>query len=171
MSPYPGALFRPFAVCHWPGTAKSRRLAAAGANRSLRCLRLLVQSVRSFLSSETPFVKSANPRLLKKTETLRVIPRQISCSTSVKGRTKQTRNNGRLRGTKRMSAMSRQRRYQLRHRRAGLCHECSRPVLSSGLFCEVHRWKRNLKNREWQRRKFKRKVRYRKAESYRFKGL
>lgn len=66
--------------------------------------------------------------------------------------------------------MSRQRRYQLRHRRAGLCLECSRPAVSDGSFCEVHRRKRNLKNREWQRRKFKRKARYRKAESYKFKG-
>ena len=65
-----------------------------------------------------------------------------------------------------MSAMSRQRRYQLRHRRAGLCLACSRPVVSGGSFCEVHRRKRNLKNREWQRRKFTRKARYRKAESY-----
>ena len=69
-----------------------------------------------------------------------------------------------------MGAMPRQRHYQLRHRRAGLCHDCSRPVANGGLFCEVHRRKRNLKNREWQRRRFKWKTRYRKAESYKFKG-
>jgi hypothetical protein len=57
-----------------------------------------------------------------------------------------------------MSAMSRQVRYQLRHRRAGLCHDCSRPVVNGGLFCEVHRRKRNLKNRKWQRRKFQRQI-------------
>lgn len=69
-----------------------------------------------------------------------------------------------------MSATSRQRYYQLRHKRAGLCHDCSRPVAIGASFCEVHRRKRNLKNREWQRRKFKWKARYRKAESYKFKG-
>lgn len=68
-----------------------------------------------------------------------------------------------------MGAMSRQRRYQLRHKRAGLCHECSRPAFNGSVFCEVHRRKRNLKNREWQRRKFMRKTRYWKAESYSFK--
>jgi hypothetical protein len=68
-----------------------------------------------------------------------------------------------------MSAMSRQRQYQLRHRRAGLCHDCNRSVVNGGLFCEVHRRERNLRNREWQRRKFRRKARYRKAESYKFK--
>ncbi len=65
--------------------------------------------------------------------------------------------------------MSRQRRYQLRHSRAGLCHNCSRSVVNGGLFCEVHRRQRNLKHREWQRKKFKRKARYRKAESYKFR--
>jgi hypothetical protein len=69
-----------------------------------------------------------------------------------------------------MSAMSRQVCYQLRHKRAGLCHDCSRPRVSGGLFCEVHRRKRNLENREKQRKRFKRKIRYLKAESYRFTG-
>jgi len=69
-----------------------------------------------------------------------------------------------------MSAMSRQRRYQLRHKRAGLCYDCSRSVVNGGLFCEVHRRKRNLGNREWQRRTFKRKIRYQRAESYKFRG-
>jgi hypothetical protein len=55
-----------------------------------------------------------------------------------------------------MSAMSRQVRYQLRHKRAGLCHDCSRRVVNGGLFCEVHRRKRNLRHRKRQRRKFQR---------------
>jgi hypothetical protein len=67
-------------------------------------------------------------------------------------------------------AMSRQRKYQLRHQRAGLCCHCSRPAGSGTLFCDVHRRKRNLENREWQRQRFKRKIRYLKAESYRFTG-
>jgi hypothetical protein len=66
-----------------------------------------------------------------------------------------------------LDAMSRQRKYQLRHMRAGLCHDCSRPASSGTLFCELHRRKRNLENREWQRKRFRRKIRYFKAESYR----
>jgi hypothetical protein len=69
-----------------------------------------------------------------------------------------------------MSAISRQRQYQLRHERAGLCYACSHPVANGGLFCELHRRKRNLRNREWQRRRFKRKIRYQKAESYKLEG-
>ena len=69
-----------------------------------------------------------------------------------------------------LDAMSRQRKYQLRHIRAGLCYDCSRPVSSGTLFCELHRRKRNLENREKQRKTFKRKIRYLKAESYRFTG-
>jgi hypothetical protein len=65
--------------------------------------------------------------------------------------------------------MSRQCYYQLRHSHADLCRQCSRPVVNSGSFCEVHRQKRNLKNREWQRKKLKRRMRYWKAESYKFK--
>ena len=66
------------------------------------------------------------------------------------------RTRSRLPGRSSMSAMSRQVRYQLRHKRAGLCHDCSRPV-NGGLFCEVHERKRKLRNRKWQRRKFQRK--------------
>src|SRR5207237_8652229 len=69
-----------------------------------------------------------------------------------------------------LHAMSRQRKYQLHHRRAGLCCECSRPAASGTLFCELHRRTRNLENREKQRKTFKRKIRYLKAESYRFTG-
>ena len=69
-----------------------------------------------------------------------------------------------------MNAMSRQREYQMRHMCTGLCYECSRPAINGGLFCEMHRRKRNLRNREWQRRRFKRKSRYLNAESYKFKG-
>ena len=69
-----------------------------------------------------------------------------------------------------IDAKSRQRRYQLRHMRAGLCYECSRPTASGTLFCELHRRKRNLENRERQRKRFRRKIRYLKAESYRFRG-
>src|SRR6058998_2916334 len=69
-----------------------------------------------------------------------------------------------------IDAMSRQRKYQLRHKRAGLCYECSRPVTSGTFFCELHRRKRNLENRERQCKIFRRKIRYRKAESYRFTG-
>ena len=69
-----------------------------------------------------------------------------------------------------LDAMSRQRKYQLRHKRAGLCCNCSRPVASGTLFCELHRRKRNLENRERQRKRFRRKLRYLKAESYRFTG-
>ena len=69
-----------------------------------------------------------------------------------------------------IDAMSRQRKYQLRHKRVGLCCDCSRPVASGTLFCELHRRKRNVENREWQRKRFKRKIRYRNAESYRFTG-
>lgn len=69
-----------------------------------------------------------------------------------------------------LGAMSRQRNYQLRHKRAGLCHECSRPAASGTTFCELHRRKRNVENREIQRKKFKRRIRYRNAESYRFTG-
>jgi hypothetical protein len=68
-----------------------------------------------------------------------------------------------------IDAKSRQRKYQLRHKRAGLCYECSRPIASGSVFCELHRRKRNLENRERQRKRFKRKIRYRKAESYRFR--
>ena len=68
-----------------------------------------------------------------------------------------------------MNGMSRQRQYQLRHKRAGLCYECSRPVAHGTLFCELHRRKRNLQNREKQRKRFKRKIRYYKAESYKFR--
>jgi hypothetical protein len=70
-----------------------------------------------------------------------------------------------------MNTRSRQRHYQLRHKRAGLCHDCSRPVVNGGLFCKVHRRKRNLKNREWQRRKPKGKTRCRKIQSYQFESL
>jgi hypothetical protein len=69
-----------------------------------------------------------------------------------------------------MNGMSRQRQYQLRHKRAGLCYDCSRPVAHGTLFCELHRRKRNLENRERQRKRFKRKIRYHKAESYKFRG-
>jgi hypothetical protein len=69
-----------------------------------------------------------------------------------------------------LHAMSRQRKYQLRHKRAGLCLACSRSVASGTLFCELHRRKRNLENRERQRKRFKRKIRYHKAESYKFRG-
>jgi hypothetical protein len=69
-----------------------------------------------------------------------------------------------------IDAKSRQRKYQLRHKRAGLCYECSRPIASGTVFCEVHRQKRNLENRERQRKRFRRKIRYLKAESYRFRG-
>jgi hypothetical protein len=69
-----------------------------------------------------------------------------------------------------IDGLSRQRKYQLRHKRVGLCCDCSRPVASGTLFCELHRRKRNVENREWQRKRFKRKIRYRNAESYRFTG-
>jgi hypothetical protein len=69
-----------------------------------------------------------------------------------------------------IDAMSRQRKYQLRHKRAGLCCDCSRPVASGTLFCELHRRKRNLENRESLRKRLKRKIRYRNAESYSFTG-
>jgi len=69
-----------------------------------------------------------------------------------------------------VSGISRQRQYQLRHMRAGLCGYCSRPVLNGTLFCELHRRKRNLKQREWQRERFRRKIRYYEAESYNFRG-
>jgi len=69
-----------------------------------------------------------------------------------------------------MNGISRQRQYQLRHKRAGLCYECSRPAAHGALFCELHRRKRNLENRERQRKRFKRKIRYHKAESYKFRG-
>ena len=69
-----------------------------------------------------------------------------------------------------LHAMSRQRKYQLRHKRAGLCSYCRRPVGHGTLFCELHRQKRNLESREKQRKTFKRKIRYHKAESYKFTG-
>jgi len=69
-----------------------------------------------------------------------------------------------------LHAMSRQRKYQLRHKRVGLCACCSRPVGHGTLFCELHREKRNLESREKQRKRFKRKIRYHKAESYKFTG-
>jgi len=65
-------------------------------------------------------------------------------------------------------ALSRQREYQSRHKRAGLCYHCSRPAARGTLFCELHRRKRNLRNREKLRKRFKRKTRYLKAESYSF---
>jgi len=67
-----------------------------------------------------------------------------------------------------LHAKSRQRKYQLRHERAGLCIACSRPAASGTLFCELHRRKRNLRNREMLRKLFKRKLRYLHAESYKF---
>src|SRR5882724_11710541 len=86
-------------------------------------------------------------------------------------RPKQKRETARPEMTQRLlHAMSRQRKYQLRHKRAGLCCECSRPAASGTLFCELHRRTRNLENREKQRKTFKRKIRYLKAESYRFTG-
>src|SRR6266481_8895868 len=69
-----------------------------------------------------------------------------------------------------LDAKSRQRKYQLRHKHAGLCYNCSHPIASGTLFCELHRRKRNLENRERQRKRFRRKIRYLKAESYRFRG-
>src|SRR5215475_13453698 len=51
-----------------------------------------------------------------------------------------------------LHAMSRQRKYQLRHIRAGLCYDCSRPAADGTLFCELHRRKRNLQS-ELHRRK------------------
>ncbi len=68
-----------------------------------------------------------------------------------------------------MNGMSRQRQYQLRHKSAGLCLLCSRPVAHGTLFCELHRRKRNLENRERLRKIFKRQIRYYKAESYKFR--
>ena len=53
-----------------------------------------------------------------------------------------------------LDAMSRQCKYQLRHKRTGLCYDCSRPVASGTVFCELHRRKRNLENRERQRERF-----------------
>ena len=86
-------------------------------------------------------------------------------------RPKQKKKNRHAGKTQRLlHAMSRQRKYQLRHKRAGLCSDCSRPAASGTLFCELHRRKRNLENREQQRKRFKRKLRYLKAESYRFTG-
>jgi len=67
-----------------------------------------------------------------------------------------------------LHAMSRQRKYQLRHKRAGLCYDCNRPVASGTLFCELHRRHRNLINRERQRKRYKRKIRYLMAESHGF---
>jgi hypothetical protein len=69
-----------------------------------------------------------------------------------------------------LHAMSRQREYQWRHKLAGLCYDCSRPVAHGTVFCELHRRKRNLENRERQRERFKRKIRYYQAESYNFRG-
>jgi hypothetical protein len=69
-----------------------------------------------------------------------------------------------------MNGMSRQRQYQLRHKSAGLCYDCSRPAAHSTLLCELHRRKRNIENRERQRERFNRKIRYHKAESYKFRG-
>jgi hypothetical protein len=37
-----------------------------------------------------------------------------------------------------LHAMSRQRKYHLRHMRAGLCYDCSRPVSSGTLFCDLY---------------------------------
>jgi hypothetical protein len=96
-------------------------------------------------------------------------PVGIGKTNIVKGERSEMSSPARLPGPSHKSALSRQRRYQLRHKRTGLCHDCSRPATKGGLFCEVHRRKRNLKYREWQHRKFKRKTRYRKAESYKFK--
>jgi hypothetical protein len=73
-------------------------------------------------------------------------------------------------GQRLLEPMSRQRKFQLLHKRAGLCYDCSRPVTSGTLFCEVHRRKRNLENRERQRKRFSRTIRYLNAESYRFTG-
>jgi len=67
-----------------------------------------------------------------------------------------------------LQAKSRQRKYQLRHESAGLCSACSRPAASGTLFCELHRQQRNLRNREWLRKRFRRKLRYLHAESYKF---
>ena len=66
-----------------------------------------------------------------------------------------------------MSRMSPQHQYQLPHKSTGLCYECSRPVAHGALFCELHRRKRNVENRERQRKRLKRKIRCYKAESYR----
>jgi hypothetical protein len=57
-----------------------------------------------------------------------------------------------------LHAMSRQRKYQLRHKRAGLCYDCSRPAASGTLICELHRRKRNLENRERQRKDLSKSV-------------
>jgi hypothetical protein len=93
--------------------------------------------------------------------TFRVTSRRISRRYTVKGH----KMSQRL-----IDAKSRQRKYQLRHKRMGLCADCSRPIASGTLFCELHRRKRNLENRERQRKRFRRKIRYLKAESYKFRG-
>jgi hypothetical protein len=74
-------------------------------------------------------------------------------------RPKQKRETATLEITQRLlHATSRQRKYQLRHKRAGLCYDCSRPAASGTLFCELHRRKRNLENRERQRKDLSKSV-------------
>lgn len=98
-------------------------------------------------------------------------PQMRVSMTRTHARPRQKGKPARRRLTQRLlHAKSRQRKYQLRHKCAGLCLACSRLAASGTLFCELHRRKRNLRNRERLRKLFRRKVRYLQAESYKFSG-
>ena len=48
--------------------------------------------------------------------------------------------------------MTRQERYQLRHKNEGLCHICPLKAVPKKSFCKIHLEQRRVKNRERMRR-------------------
>lgn len=65
--------------------------------------------------------------------------------------------------------VSRQRRYQLRNKKKGLCIHCSIAAVTAFL-CETHRKKQNVRQRERAHALGLRTQRYPEAESYHFNG-
>lgn len=61
--------------------------------------------------------------------------------------------------------LSKQRKWQIKHQKNGLCHSCKRAVVNGSIFCSVHL----IKVRERYHKKFKGKKRYYNALSYKLK--
>lgn len=61
--------------------------------------------------------------------------------------------------------LSRQARWQQKHKRLGLCHSCKKKALDESIFCDDHL----VRSREYYRAKLKAKRRYRNALSYKLK--
>ncbi len=67
------------------------------------------------------------------------------------------------------TGISKQRRYQLRRLRDGMCIYCGRPAVITGK-CEEHRQMLNIKDREKMRRRSGARGRYKNSESYSFEA-